>query len=171
MKYQIYKIFNSEGKFYIGLTKNDLTKVLKQLKRKYIKYLNGDIDDWNCSFQVLKGADVSIQCVKDLGEMKLKEAREQTNVYINNLENHLNCVNYVSKIEPDKYTELKKYTEETKNKYIQYQKTYYANNKEYFKNEEYKKKRKEYYERNKDKIIQRVKNRLKNKLNTDNKKE
>lgn len=121
MKFQIYKITNSEGKYYIGQTQNELSKVLKQIKKKYIKYLNGNLDDWACSFQVLEGSNIGIECVKDLGEIKLKEAREQTNKYIDGLENSLNCVNIiVGKIEPDKYTQLKKLTEESKNNYLQY---------------------------------------------------
>ena len=165
MKFQIYKISNNEGKFYIGQTPNELSKVLKQLKRKYMNYLNGNLDDWNCSFQVLGGTDISIECIKDLGEIKLKEAKEQTNTYIDDIDNKSSCVNCVSVIEFDKGTQFKKYTEEIKNNYQQYQKNYYAKNKEYFKNDKYKKKRREYYEKNRDKIIERVKKRYKDKNN------
>ncbi len=167
MKFQIYKISNSEGKFYIGQTHYPLSGVLKQLQNKYIKYLNNDnLDDYNCSFQVLAGSNISIECIKDLGETKLKKAKEQTNAYIANLDDITKCVNSMGKIEIDKYDEYKKYTGEIKNKYLQYQKDYYTKNKEYFKNDEYKKKRREYYEKNKAKIIERVKKRYKDKTNS-----
>ena len=161
MNFKIYKISNDEGKFYIGSTKNALTKRFSSHKSAFLRYLDGKRN--YCSvFDVLMGTNSKIECIEELGKVSVKDARIKELHYISI---YPTCVNKYRPIltEQQKQEYIKTYRNDTKDKYIQYQRQYYQENKEkshkYYlnKKETLKEQYKTYYEANKEKIIARQK--------------
>jgi hypothetical protein len=126
MSYKIYKITNNEGDFYIGSTKQELSKRFKQHQSSFLRFLL-DKAPYYSAVEVLKGTNIEIECLEDLGNISSQEAKLKENEYISKF---LDCVN--------KYRSYT--TEEEKRNYI---KQYYTDNKDKFK---------QYYTDNKDKF-------------------
>ena len=161
MNYKVYKISNDEGKFYIGSTKNELSKRLSNHKSAFLQYLDGK-KHYYTVYVVLMGTNCKIECMEDLGEVSNRDAKIREAFYISI---NPTCVNKNKPIlsEQQKQEYIQMYRNDNKDKYIEYQRNYYKENKDKHKNYYLQKKDvlkdqyKTYYQANKDKIIARQK--------------
>ncbi len=140
MKGYIYKLLHEDGRFYIGSTKDDITiRFKKHIANKLIKDFN---DCWD---------KVIIECLEEVEHSIKKELQEREQFYIDTLRNE-KCLNKIRACRRSRSQEHQILYQKIKGT----DKDFYAKHREKNreKNKEYSR---QYYQKNKEKILIKMK--------------
>jgi hypothetical protein len=160
---QVYVIYDSNGYFYFGSTKNNLERRLlehkicgeKHSERKIYKHFNS-----------INWENVNIECIEEIKYKSIKKLHKRENFYINKLLSSKFCLNeirsYLSK--EDRYQQLADYRDSHKEEKKKYRSEHMEEHREYNKNyivahkEAVEEKKKEYRETHKEELKEYFKN-------------
>lgn len=155
MTHKIYKLKNDEGQIYIGSTNLTLDKRMQLHKALFKRFINNTVDTYCSAFEVLRGTNAVIECLEDTGVIDKMTARVKENTYIQNND----CVNKNLALltQEQKDEQQAKYRRDNRQKYLDYQRKYKEEHRDYWKSEKATQQRKEYYQKNREKILTRIK--------------